>query len=107
MISHDNYPEWDKYSKPEQPGLKNKLPEYDPYTGDRNPYLIDTKVPTKSTSLSPLFYIFLFGTITSCFNIIMCILLQDPIMEIMAWSCAVVYSIGCSIYEFMRCKRIL
>jgi len=84
-----------------------KLPEYDPYTGQKNPYLIDTTVPKVSNSLSPLYYIFLLGTITSCSNLILGILMQDPVTEIMAWSCAVVYSMGCSIYERRRCKRKL
>lgn len=109
MTSLRNFPNWDEYSKLNPSGLKSEknLPEYDPYTGQRNPYLIDTKVPKKPKFMSPLYYIFLLGTVTSCSNMILSILMEDPVTEIMAWSCAFVYSMGCSIYERVRCKRKL
>ena len=86
---------------------KFKIPEYDPYTGERNPYLIDTKAPSKSYTLSTLYYIFLSGTIIASLNVVFSILMGDAVSETLAWLCAVVYSVGCSIYERMRCKRIL
>jgi hypothetical protein len=82
------------------------LPEYDPYTGDRNPYLIDTTVPNVSR-LSALYYIFLFGSVLSCANLVLSFLIGDGVLQIIAWSCAVVYSVGCSIYERLRCRRRL
>ena len=108
MTSLEKFPNWDEYSKLKKSGLKpeKNLPEYDPYTGDRNPYLIDTKVP-KVSRLSVLYYIFLLGSVLSCANLALSILLEDGVLQIIAWSCAVVYSIGCSIYEYMRCKRML
>ena len=79
----------------------NKMPEYDPWTGDRNPYLPEVTTKTKS-KFTYVFWLYMLGCLTAISNTILTIAIAMPFDTIFAWAFGTFYSAICVMHEYLR-----